>query len=63
MSMALLSAALGVVSWLGLYPTYHIIPQLLIIAVIAALWFRDILREAKGGYHTLAVQRGIMIGF
>jgi len=27
------------------------------------LWWRDVIREAKGGYHTIRVQRGILIGF
>lgn len=27
------------------------------------LWWRDVIREAKGGYHTTPVQQGILIGF
>jgi len=26
-------------------------------------WWRDVIREAKGGDHTSRVQRGILIGF
>lgn len=33
------------------------------IGQIGILWWRDVIREAKGGYHTSKVQRGIMIGF
>ena len=33
------------------------------ILLIAFQWWRDVIREAKGGYHTSAVQRGILIGF
>lgn len=33
------------------------------IGLIFFLWWRDIIREAKGGFHTLIVQRGLMIGF
>jgi len=39
---------------------YTILPSL---ALIAFLWFRDIIREAKGGFHTKIVQKGILIGF
>lgn len=27
------------------------------------LWWRDVIREAKAGYHTTEVQKGIVIGF
>ncbi len=33
------------------------------IIVISTLWWRDVIREAQGGYHTKQVQRGISIGF
>jgi len=33
------------------------------IGLIFFLWWRDVIREAKGGFHTLIVQRGLMIGF
>lgn len=62
MSVAVLSGALGMVSWLTHYPTYLVSSQVLII-FIAILWWRDVIREAKGGYHTTLVQRGIQIGF
>jgi cytochrome c oxidase subunit 3 len=31
--------------------------------IIIIQWFRDIIREAQGGYHTKIVQRGIYISF
>jgi cytochrome c oxidase subunit 3 len=31
--------------------------------LIAYQWFRDVVREAQGGYHTRRVQRGILISF
>ena len=33
------------------------------VSQISILWWRDVIREAKGGYHTEMVQRGIQIGF
>jgi hypothetical protein len=62
MSLAVLSAATGLVSWLGHFPT-NLVPQLVVIALIAFQWWRDVIREAKGGYHTTLVQRGLLIGF
>nr|QCQ69096.1 cytochrome c oxidase subunit 3 [Powellomyces hirtus] len=62
MSMALLTAALGLVSWLGHYST-NLGPALFVIILIALQWWRDVIREAKGGYHTTIVQRGLLIGF
>jgi len=37
--------------------------SLLSLFFIFFQWWRDILRESKGGYHTLKVQKGILIGF
>ena len=37
--------------------------QLLLILLIAYQWWRDVIREAKAGYHTQKVQKGILIGF
>jgi cytochrome c oxidase subunit 3 len=62
MSLAVLSAAIGFVGWLGHFHT-NLIPQLVIIAFIAAQWWRDVIREAKGGFHTSLVQRGLLLGF
>lgn len=67
MSMAVLSAAIGLVSWLGQFPSNlpinPLLVQLVVIALIAFQWWRDVIREAKGGYHTTLVQRGLLIGF
>jgi Cytochrome c oxidase subunit III len=35
----------------------------LIIGVLLSLWWKDVLRESIGGYHTVIVQKGITIGF
>ena len=62
MSVAVLSGALGMVSWLAHFPAY-LVSSLVLIGIIAIVWWRDVLREAKAGYHTSMVQRGILIGF
>ena len=43
MSMAVLSAAIGLVSWLGHFPT-NLVPQLVVIVLIAFQWWRDVIR-------------------
>jgi cytochrome c oxidase subunit III len=58
LSLTILSTAVGLVSWLNHF-SVNIIPQILVILLIAFLWFRDVVREAKEGCHTSAVQRGI----
>lgn len=40
-----------------------IIFTLIIIIFITIVWWRDVIREAFGGYHTNKVQTGILIGF
>jgi len=63
MSVTVFSFAMALVSWLTHYPVmtiYTIIPAM---GLIAFLWWRDVVREAKGGFHTATVQKGIMIGF
>ena len=62
MSITIFTGAIGVVSWLGDYPTnpQTFAPSLLLISI---QWWRDVVREAKGGFHTTTVQRGILIGF
>ncbi|KAJ1566184.1 Cytochrome c oxidase subunit 3 [Nowakowskiella sp. JEL0078] len=64
MSLALLSFAVTVVGWLTGFTQsiFSFIPFALII-LISILWWRDVIREAKGGYHTVIVQRGLLIGF
>ena len=36
---------------------------LFLISAVVTLWLRDVIREAAHGHHTLAVQRGLRIGF
>ena len=62
MAFSVFSGAVGLVAWL----THHAVNPLTFvpaILLVPTLWFRDIVREAKGGFHTTAVQKGIMIGF
>lgn len=62
LSLATLSFAFTVVKWLNhLNPFYYV--QLTLILLIAFQWWRDIIREAKAGDHTIKVQKGILIGF
>lgn len=37
--------------------------NLFLIIVTISIWWRDVIRESKGGFHTNVVQTGIMIGF
>jgi cytochrome c oxidase subunit 3 len=67
MSLAVFSAAIALVSWLGhfssSFPFNPLLVQLVVIAFIAFQWWRDVIREAKGGFHTTLVQRGLLLGF
>jgi hypothetical protein len=65
MSFGLLSGALALVSWLtlGINSGYLYFLVTLNIIVVFYLWLRDVVREAKAGYHTQAVQHGLMLGF
>ncbi len=49
---------------LSISSNINIANSLLVLIVFAViLWWRDVIREAKGGDHTSRVQRGILIGF
>ena len=62
LSITMLSFALTIVKWLNhLNPLVFI--QVTLILLIAFQWWRDVIREAKAGYHTHKVQKGILIGF
>jgi len=62
LSFSLLSLGFTVVKWLThMGPTVYI--QIALILLIAFQWWRDVIREAKAGYHTKKVQNGILIGF
>ena len=65
MSFAILSTALLLVTWqtLGELSVYTPIIVLSNILLIFILWLRDVVREAKAGYHTIPVKNGIMLGF
>jgi len=62
LSISMLSFAFTVVKWLNhLNPIVFV--QITLILLIAFQWWRDVIREAKAGYHTQKVQKGILIGF
>jgi hypothetical protein len=61
-SLALFSFALSIISFMT-FASYLAFIGLIPIIIIAILWWRDLIREAIGGFHTLAVQRGLTIGF
>jgi len=62
LSISMLSFAFTVVKWLNhLNPIVFV--QITLILLIAFQWWRDVIREAKAGYHTHKVQKGILIGF
>lgn len=73
MSFALLFLAFIIVSWLspnsGINLTmsskgsFYAITAFTLIFLISYSWFRDIVREAQGGFHTKRVQKGILISF
>ena len=65
MSFSLLSGALSLVSWLTLGVNSSILYIIVFINVvfIFTLWLRDIIREGLAGYHTIAVRRGLLLGF
>ncbi len=65
MSFGLLSGALALVSWLtlGINSNYLYFLVIFNIILIFYLWLRDVIREAKAGFHTIPVQKGLMLGF
>lgn len=64
-SFALLSGALAIVNWLTLGENNLLLYGIVFfnIVFILYLWFRDIIREGKAGYHTLPVRKGLKLGF
>ncbi len=63
MSIGVFSFAMAQVSWFTHYPVYFIWTIIPSLFLIAFLWWRDVIRETKAGYHTATVQKGILIGF
>lgn len=62
MSMVVMGGAMSFVGFLNHMEINMKLAQIG-IGQISILWWRDVIREAKGGYHTEMVQRGIQIGF
>ena len=65
MSQNLQSFAFIIVTWLGNHNLniYWVQSTIQSIILVVFLWFRDIIRESKEGYHTRKVKDGIIIGF
>ncbi len=64
MSFALFGFAVTIVSWLtGFKQSLLSFTPLILISLIATLWWRDVIREAKAGFHNDKVQHGLLIGF
>jgi cytochrome c oxidase subunit 3 len=64
-ALSLLGVTVGAVLWFHSYAYGNILSLIsfLFVASIAALWWRDIAREATyQGHHTLVVQRGLKYG-
>jgi len=64
-SFGLLLFGLIICSWLNhKSPSLsYVILNIILISLITFQWFRDIIREGQGGYHTKKVQQGILISF
>lgn len=63
-SVNVLGFAFGLLGWLLSYVDGRfVLMSLLSVILVSSLWFRDVIREAKEGYHTRAVQQGLTWGF
>lgn len=64
-SIGLLLTGLILCSWLNKKELNinYIILNILLFGLLFFQWFRDIIRESQGGYHTKKVQKGILISF
>ena len=49
-------------SMIGFMTTGNSFWSLVALIVVAVAWWRDVIRESAGGFHTRMVVRGIMIG-
>ena len=63
MSLSIWSFAINIINLQVKKTSFFLIFNQIGIIIIAILWWRDVIREAKGGYHTFKVQLGILIGF
>ncbi len=62
-SLTLFTFAINLVLWLTGTLKLEIFLSLFLSILIAYQWWRDIIRESKAGYHTVRVQKGILLGF
>ena len=65
MSISFLLLGLIISAWLThrLTSISYVIICIILMGLVAMQWFRDIIREAQGGYHNKRVQQGIYISF
>nr|AXS66175.1 cytochrome c oxidase subunit 3 [Curculionoidea sp. 31 KM-2017] len=62
-SLSVFSLMLGLMKWFHLYNSNLLIFSLLLLALIAGQWWRDIIRESTfQGHHTLKVVNGLRWG-
>ena len=63
LSLTLLSTAMSFIHWIIEGSSLILFHNFVVIIMIFFQWWRDIIRESKAGYHTIKVQKGILIGF
>ena len=62
-AFAIMNQAIQVVNMQGHKNSINTIFMQIVIISITIVWWRDIIREAIGGFHTFIVKNGIQIGF
>lgn len=65
MAMGIMATAMSLVAYLHGMEGGGIgcVWMLVTTAACATLWWRDVIREAMGGYHSATVQRSLLISF
>ena len=62
-AIAIFSQAITIIDMQVYKNTTNLLFCQFVVIIILIVWWRDIIREAIGGYHTFIVQKGILIGF
>ena len=62
-SINLLSLGINLANWIKNSAITSVLIIISLLIIISFLWWRDVLREARQGDHTLKVQQGIKLGF
>ncbi len=61
-SLATLCLILGLIS--TSIPNYMLtFTSISLLLVVVSIWWREVIRESTGGFHTTQVHRGLMVGF